>query len=138
MFHFGVKKNPTLIAVCIGVSCFYTFSLFLKSWCFTGTICNCTQNAENLISFLVPGSDVFFLPGGWLWNRNLLKSAFLSELQIFQGFVICLCFDFAEWDFLLKEVTCWKNFISFLVPGSDVCFPGVLLCHRNLLKSAFL
>ena len=24
-FHFGVKKNPTLIAVYIGVSCFYTF-----------------------------------------------------------------------------------------------------------------
>ena len=24
-FHFGVKKNPTLIAVRIGVSCFYTF-----------------------------------------------------------------------------------------------------------------
>ena len=63
---------------------------------------------------------------------------FCQNGKFLKGFVICLCFDFTEWDFLLKEVICWKNFISFLVPGSDVCFPGVLLCHRNLLKSAFL
>ena len=66
------------------------------------------------------------------------KVHFCQNCKFFKGFVICLCFDFTELDFLLKEVTCWTNFISFLVPGSDVCCPGVLLCHRNLLISAFV
>ena len=64
-FHFGVKKNPTLIAVRIGFPVFTHFSQILNTWCFT---CTCSigvlylygfpvftlllrsQNAENLIS----------------------------------------------------------------------------------------
>ena len=46
---------------------------------------------------------IFGLPGALLCFGNILKSAFLSKLQIsFTDFVICLCFQSTEWDFLLK------------------------------------
>ena len=46
---------------------------------------------------------IFGFTGALFCNRNLLKSGFLSNFQFsFTDFVICLCFDFTECDFLLK------------------------------------
>ena len=45
---------------------------------------------------------MFFLPGGWLWNGNLLKSVLFSKLQIFYRFCDLFVFWFYRMGFLAK------------------------------------
>ena len=81
-FHFGVKKNPTLIAVRIGVSCFYTFfTVFEKLVFYTYVFQLCVVRAGVSCcdtTFTFPKcrkSYIFF--GSWKWFSALLVPCYV-------------------------------------------------------------
>ena len=76
-FHFGVKKNPTLIAVRIGVSCFYTFFtvfehlvfyMYMFHWCVVPIGVSCFYTT---FTFSKCRKSYIFC-GSWKWFSALL------------------------------------------------------------------
>ena len=82
MFHFGVRKHPTLIAVCSGVSCFYTlFTVFEKLvfYMYVVHLCVVPMGVSCFYTtFTFPKcrkSYIFF--GSWKWFPALLVPCYV-------------------------------------------------------------
>ena len=81
-FHFGVKKNPTLIAVRIGVSCFYTFFTVFEKLVFYMYVVHLCVVPIGVSCFYTTftfpkcrKSYIFF--GSWKWFSALLVPCYV-------------------------------------------------------------